>query len=127
MEGIVPTHKSAEKRIKTAEKARLVNRAVRSSIRTSLKKIRGAATVEEAAKELPNLFSQLDKAARRGQGGLTKNAASNYKSKAQKVLAAKSGPALDPKLGPKPPKSNKAGKSKAASIASKASKSAKSK
>ena len=125
MEGIVPTHKSAEKRIKTAEKARLVNRQVRSAIRTSLKKVRGAGTSEEAAKELPNLFSILDKAARRAQGGMTKNAASNYKSKAQKAVALKAGPALDPKLGAKPPKSNKAGKAKLASIASKASKSKK--
>ena len=114
MEGIVPTHKSAEKRMKTAEKARLVNRAVRSSIRTSLKKIRGAATVDEAAKELPNLFSMLDKAARRAQGGMTKNAASNYKSKAQKVVTAKSKPAIDPKLGPKPPKTSKSAKAKTA-------------
>lgn len=83
----MPTHKSAEKRIKTNEKARLVNRAVRSEIRTSLKKVRGAATSEDAAKELPNLFSILDKAARRAQGGMTKNAASNYKSKAQKAVA----------------------------------------
>ena len=84
----MPTHKSAEKRILTSEKARLVNRAVRSSIRTSLKKVRGAASHAEAAKELPNLFSMLDKAARRNQGGVTKNSASNYKSKAQKVVAA---------------------------------------
>ena len=121
----MPTHKSAEKRIKTAEKARLVNRQVRSSIRTSLKKVRGAATSEEAAKELPNLFSMLDKAARRSQGGMTKNAASNYKSKAQKVVTLKAGPALDPKLGAKPPKSNKAGKAKLASKAAKASKASK--
>ena len=123
----MPTHKSAEKRIKTAEKARLVNRQVRSSIRTSLKKVRGAATSEEAAKELPNLFSMLDKAARRAQGGMTKNAASNYKSKAQKVVTAKAGPALDPKLGPKPPKA--AGKSNKpkSTKATKAAKAAKSK
>jgi hypothetical protein len=30
----------------------------------------------------------LDKAARRHQGGVTKNAASNYKSKIQKTVAA---------------------------------------
>ena len=125
MEGIVPTHKSAEKRIKTAEKARVVNRQVRSAIRTSLKKVRGAASSEDAAKELPNLFSILDKAARRNQGGVTKNAASNYKSKAQKTVALKAAPVQDPKLGPKPPKSNKAGKAKLASIAAKASKSKK--
>src|SRR4051812_9725723 len=102
MEGIVPTHKSAEKRIKTAEKARVVNRQVRSAIRTSLKKVRGAASSEDAAKELPNLFSILDKAARRNQGGVTKNAASNYKSKAQKTVALKAAPVQDPQLGPKP-------------------------
>jgi small subunit ribosomal protein S20 len=84
----LPTHKSAEKRIKTSEKARLVNRAVRSSIRTSLKKVRTATSHEEAAKELPNLFSMLDKAARRNQGGVSKNSASNYKGKAQKAVAA---------------------------------------
>ena len=111
----MPTHKSAEKRIKTAEKARVVNRKVRSEIRTSLKKVRGAATTEEAAKELPNLFSILDKAARRAQGGMTKNAASNYKSKAQKVVTAKS---LPPTNTAKPPKSSpkaKAAKAKAKS------------
>ena len=117
----MPTHKSAEKRIKTAEKARLVNRAVRSSIRTSLKKIRGAATVEEAAKELPNLFSQLDKAARRAQGGLTKNAASNYKSKAQKVVTAKAA-GIDPKALAKPSKASGKPKKAAAAAKSKAAK-----
>jgi small subunit ribosomal protein S20 len=120
MEGIVPTHKSAEKRIKTAEKARVVNRQVRSSIRTSLKKVRGAATADEAAKELPNLFSMLDKAARRAQGGMTKNAASNYKSKAQKVVTAKANN-IDIKALAKPSKAS--GKAKASSAKAKATKS----
>ncbi len=64
-----------------------MNRTVRSSIRTSLKKLRGAASKEDAAKELPNLFSLLDKAARRNQGDITKNAASNYKRKAHLAVA----------------------------------------
>jgi len=81
-------HKSAEKRIRTAQKSRLVNRAVRAEIRTSLKKLR-AGSKDEAAKEIPNLFSLLDKAARKRQGGMTKNAASNYKRKAHSALAAK--------------------------------------
>ncbi len=85
----MPNHKSAEKRVKTAEKARLVNRTVRSAIRTSLKKVRGAASKDDAAKELPNLFSLLDKAARRNQGDITKNTAANYKRKAHLVLATK--------------------------------------
>jgi small subunit ribosomal protein S20 len=85
----MPTHKSAEKRIRTSQKARAVNRMVRSEIRTSLKKLRGGSQ-EDAAKEIPVLFSLLDKAARRGQGGITKNTASNYKRKAQLALASKS-------------------------------------
>jgi small subunit ribosomal protein S20 len=126
MEGIVPTHKSAEKRIKTAEKARVVNRQVRSSIRTSLKKVRGAATADEAAKELPNLFSMLDKAARRAQGGMTKNAASNYKSKAQKVVTAKAGN-VDTKATSKPSKASGKSNKPKSTKATKAAKAAKAK
>jgi small subunit ribosomal protein S20 len=79
----MPTVKSAEKRVRTNEKARLVNKAVRSEIRTSLKKLRAATTVEAANVELPKLFSLLDKAARKHTGGITANAASNYKRKVQ--------------------------------------------
>jgi small subunit ribosomal protein S20 len=121
----LPTHKSAEKRLLTAEKARLVNRAVRSAIRTSLKKVRGATTKEDAAKELPNLFSMLDKAARRHQGGITKNAASNYKSKIQKAIAviAAGGTAVAPLAKAKTVKASKAKAEKAK--AAKAAKTAK--
>ena len=118
----MPTHKSAEKRIKTAAKAREVNRAVRSAIRTSLKKIRGAASSDAAAKEIPELFSMLDKAARRSQGGITKNAASNYKRKAQKAVAtiAAGGVAVPPVA-----KAKSAQASKAKALKAKAAKTAK--
>ena len=85
----MPTHKSAEKRMITSEKSRLANRAVRSAIRTSLKKIRTAEKKEAVTSEMENLFSMLDKAARRRQAGITKNTASNYKSKIHKLLATK--------------------------------------
>jgi small subunit ribosomal protein S20 len=117
----LPTHKSAEKRIKTAAKANQVNRAIRSAIRTSLKKLRGAASKDDAAKELPNLYSMLDKAARRTQGGMTKNAASNYKRKAQKAVAtiAAGGVALPPIAKAKSAQASKAKaeKAKAAKVA----------
>jgi small subunit ribosomal protein S20 len=73
--------------MRTSAKARVVNRNVRAEIRTSLKKVRSAASKAEVAKELPNLFSLLDKAARRSQGGISKNTASNYKRKAQAASA----------------------------------------
>ena len=85
----MPTHKSAEKRVITAEKGRQANRAIRSAIRTSLKKIRTAAKEEEVLAEAPNLFSMLDKAARKRKAGITKNTASNYKRKIQALIASK--------------------------------------
>lgn len=71
-----------------AEKANAMNRSCRSAIRTSLKVIRSAATKEEALKELPNLFSQLDKAAAKHRAGFCANRAANYKAKAAKIVNA---------------------------------------
>jgi small subunit ribosomal protein S20 len=85
----LPNHKSAEKRVRTSKKENTVNRAIRSEIRTSLKKVRNAATKAEAEKEMPNFFSLLDKAARRSQGGIRENTAGNYKRKAFAAAAAK--------------------------------------
>jgi len=82
----VPQHKSCKKRLLQAEKANAMNRSARSAIRTSLKAIRSAATKEEALKELPNLFSQLDKAASKHRAGFCANRAANYKAKAAKIV-----------------------------------------
>jgi small subunit ribosomal protein S20 len=84
----MPTHKSAEKRVITSEKARQANRAIRSAIRTSLKKIRTATKKEEISAEAPNLFSMLDKAAQKRRAGITKNTVSNYKRKVNALIAA---------------------------------------
>ena len=85
----MPNHKSAIKRVITAEKARQANRTVRSAIRTSLKKIRAAETKEALLAEVPAFFSMLDKAARRNKAGITKNTASNYKRKIHALIASK--------------------------------------
>ncbi len=58
-------HKSCMKRIKTNEKSRLRNRAVKSVMRKVLKSVRAAQTKEEATKLLSTAFSHLDKAAKR--------------------------------------------------------------
>ncbi len=81
--------KSAQKRVITSEKNRLANRAVRSAIRTALKKIRTADKKEVMVAEMPNLFSMLDKAAQGGKAGVTKNFAANYKAKIHKLIASK--------------------------------------
>jgi small subunit ribosomal protein S20 len=82
----VPHHKSCKKRLKTSEKARVQNRAVRSAIRTSLKVVRTADTKEAVLKEMPRLFSMLDKAAAKGRAGFNKNRVANYKSKVASLL-----------------------------------------
>lgn len=82
----MPQHKSCKKRLLQAEKANAINRSVRSAIRTSLKTIRTASTKEEALKEMPNLFSMLDKAAAKHRAGFNANRAANYKSKVAAVI-----------------------------------------
>jgi small subunit ribosomal protein S20 len=82
-------NKSAQKRVITSEKNRMANRAVRSAIRSTLKKIRTADKKEVIVAEMPKLFSMLDKAAQAGKAGITKNTASNYKRKIHKLLTTK--------------------------------------
>ncbi|MGL1901703.1 MAG: 30S ribosomal protein S20 [Fibrobacterales bacterium] len=82
----MPHHKSCKKRLRTSIKETARNKAARSTIRTSLKLIRTADKKEVVEKEVPRLFSLLDKAARKHLAGFTKNRAGNYKSKIQKVL-----------------------------------------
>ena len=75
----MPQHKSCKKRLRQAEKANAMNRS-------SLKVIRTATSKEAALKEMPNLFSMLDKAAAKGRAGFCANRAANYKAKAAKVI-----------------------------------------
>ena len=90
---MVPPNKSCVKRLRQAEKANAANRSVRSAIRTSLGLVRKAKTKEEALKEVPNLYSMLDKAASKSRAGFSKNRASNYKSKIGLLLNKLSAPA----------------------------------
>jgi small subunit ribosomal protein S20 len=78
--------KSQIKRIKTNEKARQRNKAVKSSLRTSIRRFREAADAGDTAKaqELSRVASRaLDKAA--SKGVIHKNQAANRKS----AIAAK--------------------------------------
>ena len=86
LESLVPHHKSCKKRLRVASKQNAHNRTVRSSIRTSLKLIRTAKEKEVVEKEMPLLFSKMDKAARRRDAGFNKNRVANYKRKVFAVL-----------------------------------------
>ncbi|OBB18227.1 30S ribosomal protein S20 [Mycobacteriaceae bacterium 1482268.1] len=73
--------KSQEKRIKTNERARLRNQAVKSSLRTAVRSFREAAEAgdkDKAGELLHSTSRQLDKAA--SKGVIHKNQAANKKS-----------------------------------------------
>jgi small subunit ribosomal protein S20 len=81
--------KSQLKRIKTNEKARLRNKAVKSSLKTSIRRFRTAADAGDNAAALEALqvaSRQLDKAA--SKGVIHANQAANKKSAMGKRAAA---------------------------------------
>ena len=81
--------KSQLKRIKTNETARLRNKGVKSSLKTSVRKFREAADAGErdaALKLLQDASRQLDKAA--SKGVIHANQAANRKSAMAKRAAA---------------------------------------
>ncbi len=81
--------KSQLKRIKTNEKDRQRNKAVKSSLKTSIRRFRAAADAGESAAALEALqvaSRQLDKAA--GKGVIHANQAANKKSAMAKRAAS---------------------------------------
>ena len=84
--------KSQKKRIITAEKARMRNKAVRSELKTAVKDVRAAVTAKDAdaAQAAANKANRLlDKAA--SKGIIHKNQASNRKSGVQKLVNSSNG------------------------------------
>lgn len=75
-------HKSASKKARRDDEARLRNRSTRSTLKTALKKflivVQGGSKTE-AATQLPGIMGVVDKAAKKGI--LHKNAANRYKSR----------------------------------------------
>ena len=71
-------HKSAKKRIRQDEKKRLHNRYYKKSARTAIRKLRDLEDRSEAEKQLPKLFSMIDRLAKRNL--FHQNKASNLKS-----------------------------------------------
>jgi small subunit ribosomal protein S20 len=78
---------SAEKRHRQSEERRLRNKAVKSSVRTSVKKFEVLARKKEtdnAEAALTDMIKKLDTAARKGI--IKKNAASRKKSRMQRLF-----------------------------------------
>ena len=78
-------HKSAEKRVRQTEKRNAINRANRSKLRTSIKKLRTAVSGHDknaSAELLGSTVSLIDKAVNKGV--IHKNTAARYKSRLTK-------------------------------------------
>lgn len=85
----MPNIKSAIKRVKTTESRNAQNTAVKSTMRTAVKKVEAAITTNDsaAAKEVfAKAASNLDKAASKGL--IHKNAAARKKSRLMKKINA---------------------------------------
>jgi small subunit ribosomal protein S20 len=75
----MPHHKSAAKRVKTNEKARVSNIAVTSRMRSAVKAVRSATKRAEAETALKAAISILDRTA--AKGVIKKETASRQKSR----------------------------------------------
>jgi small subunit ribosomal protein S20 len=75
----MPQHKSPMKRMKTDKKREARNNYVNRTIKTLAKKIKEEMPAEEKQKQLSLIFSQLDKAAKKGV--IHKRTASRRKSR----------------------------------------------
>lgn len=78
----MPNIKSAKKRVKTSERNRVMNVAMKSTMRSAIKAVRvaiEAGNAEEALAKIPNAFSKIDRAAKRKV--IHSNAADRYKSR----------------------------------------------
>lgn len=76
----MPNTKSAKKRVRQNEAARVRNRSLRSEIRTRTRRLLELEAAEEAETQLQELYSLLDRAARRNI--LHPNAAGRRKARA---------------------------------------------
>ena len=78
----MPNHKSAEKRVRQAEKRKLHNKYYAKTMRNAVKKLRQTTDKKEAEKKLPEVAAMVDKLAK--MNVIHKNKASNLKSKLTK-------------------------------------------
>jgi small subunit ribosomal protein S20 len=83
----LPTHKSAAKRMKTAERQRQRNRKAKSSLRGAIKDFRAKKKPEDKAAGMRELVSIIDISVRKGV--IHKNKAARTKSRIAKSLKSK--------------------------------------
>ena len=84
----MPNTKQAKKRLKTDEKRRMSNKAVRSAMRTAVKKVLLAEDAESAKAALPLAMKKIDKAAKKSV--IHANTAARKKAQLSRAIASKS-------------------------------------
>lgn len=82
----MPNTNQAKKRLRQDEKRRLQNKAVRSSMRTAIKKVLSADSPDAVAAAMPEAMKRIDKAAKTNV--IHDNAAARYKSRLSKRAKA---------------------------------------
>ncbi len=75
---------SVKKRIRQAIKARQRNKAIRSAMRTAIKRVRLARNREEAEEAFARAVSVIDRTAQKGV--IHKNTAARYKSRLARLI-----------------------------------------
>ncbi len=90
----MPHHKSAEKRMRTNERDRKRNTAVKTQVRSVVRDMREQATSDNAPEKLREAHSVLDNAARKGI--LHKNTVNRKKSRLAKLVNKSKTPAASP-------------------------------
>ena len=83
----MPRIKSAKKAMRQARRRTITNRAQRSALRTALKRVRGAATKQDATQAYAVAVKLLDRAARKGL--IHRNNAARHKSRLAKFVSTK--------------------------------------
>ncbi len=62
----MPTHKSAEKRMRQGERKRVINKASRTTLRKEVKSYRDLESGEPSKAKFPAIASTIDRAAKKG-------------------------------------------------------------
>ena len=83
----MPNNKQAKKRMRQDEERRLRNKAVKTTMRSAVKKVLSASSKEEADKLLPTAMKRIDKAAK--SHIIHDNAAARYKNRLARNAATK--------------------------------------
>lgn len=83
----MPNSKQAEKRVRQNEKRRLENKAVRTSMKTAVKKVMQAPDTAAAEAALPEAMKRVDKAAKKRV--IHANTAARTKSRLAKAASRK--------------------------------------